>query len=208
MLIPDGKIHLENILTWPGFEPRSPNCWSGLLHHQAVISQNEFCEKRPAVGKSGFKSLSSRLIFHMVNLVIFCLPVPRSIEPKVTEFDCTPVFSANYSETFVQGICWDRKNHDFTIGGLGEWKCRVGCVLTGAPSVLRALRCKSSKCLNLALFTNETFPWVMINNFYYLPSNTVAITAWFSICVFLIEITLFLVHSALRLIAYLVTIWN
>jgi hypothetical protein len=29
-----------------------------------------------------------------------------------------------------------------------------------------------------------------------------AITVWFSICVFLIEITVFLVHSALRLIAY------
>jgi hypothetical protein len=72
----------------------------------------------------------------------------------------------------------------------------------GRPSVPRASQCKSSKFLNLALYIIKTFPKVMIDSFYYLPSNTMVITAGLSICVFLIEITVFLVHSALCLIAY------
>jgi hypothetical protein len=155
-----------------------------------------------AVGRSWFESWSSHLIFHMVNLIIFCLPAPQSIVLNVTEFDLGPVFSTNYSETFIQGICWDQKNHDFAIGGFVVWMWRAGCIFIGAPKYLRALGCKLSKFLNLVLFTIKTFPWVKINDFYHLSQIPWLSPLRFSICIFLIEISVFLIHSALWFIAY------
>jgi hypothetical protein len=89
MLAPNGKIQLENIIWLNRIRTQISQLLVmpvSLLHHQAVISQNEFRREWPAGGRSEFKSWSSHLIFLMVNLVIFCLPVSRSIGLIVTEF--------------------------------------------------------------------------------------------------------------------------
>jgi hypothetical protein len=119
-------------MTWLGLDPRSPNCWSGLL---SCCTTKQLSLKMNFAGNdwlSGdprryeFESRWSHLIFLTVNLVIFCLAVSRSIVLKVTKLYCTPAFLTNYSKTSIQRIYWDQKYHDFSVGGFGvDVACRL-----------------------------------------------------------------------------------
>jgi hypothetical protein len=152
ILTPNCKIHLENII-WLGWDSNPDLSWSGLL---ACLTTKQSSLQMNFAGNdllSGYPGLNpGHLIFLVVNLVIFCLPVSRWIVPKITEFYRVPILLTKYSKTSIQRICWDRKNHDFAVGGFVVWWRQAGCVYTGAPGISCALHCKSSKFLNLVFF--------------------------------------------------------